>query len=268
MLNFVKRTLRSSLDALGFEIRRQKQLEQADDPYHALSLLLDPKEVTTIIDAGASIGDISKKLANLFPLATVHAIEPYPPFHECLDRIVRKNKRIRVSKLALSDQNGTAFLQINKSEGTNSLLPPAPEDNTAYGDQLDPNGEVRVETQTLDAFMKRNLIEQVHFLKLDLQGSELRCLRGASKAMETGSIRCILSEIMFARSYKDQPTAGALFHELIEKRGFTLFNLYQPHYHNGRLLQAEGLFLLPSVLSENKVRVKKSFQPHSLFPMK
>jgi hypothetical protein len=26
--------------------------------------------------------------------------------------------------------------------------------------------------------------------------------------------------------------------------------------------------LLPSVLSENKVRVKKSFQPHSLFPMK
>ena len=126
MLNFVKRTLRTSLYALGFEIRRTKQLEQADDPYYALSLILGSKEVTTVIDAGSSIGDVSKRLATIYSSATVHAIEPYPPFHECLDRIVRKNKRIRVSKLALSDQNGTAFLQINKSEGDEFSTPSCP----------------------------------------------------------------------------------------------------------------------------------------------
>ena len=268
MLNFVKRTLRTSLDALGFELRRKKQFEQADDPYHAISLLLDSQDTKTIIDAGASIGDTSQRLADLFPTATIHAIEPYPPFHESLDQVVKKNNRIRLSKLALSDQNGSAFLQINKSEGTNSLLEANDDGKKVYGDLLSPVTEVKVKTRTLDDFIKDNRIERIDFLKLDLQGSELPALRGATKAMKTGSIRCILCEIMFEPHYTDQPTAGALLHELIEKRGFTLFNLYQPHYHHGRLLQADGLFLLPSVISENKGRAEESFQPHSVFPLK
>ena len=139
----IRNAIRSLIDALGFDLRRKKQFEQADDPYHALPLLLDSKEVTTIIDAGASIGDISQKLANLVPLATVHAIEPYPPFHESLESIASKNKRIRLSKLALSDQNGSAFLQINKSEGTNSLLEANDDGKKVYGDLLSPVAKVK-----------------------------------------------------------------------------------------------------------------------------
>lgn len=264
MLNFVKRTLRSSLDALGFEIRRQKQLEQADDPYYALSLILGSKEVTTVIDAGASIGDISQKLAKLFPLATVHAIEPYPPFHESLERIASQNKRIRPAKLALSGQNGSKFLQINKSEGTNSLLRSNEEGKAIYGDLLSTTGEIKVITQMLDDFIHENSIEQVDLLKLDLQGGEINALKGAEKTLRNGNLKAILCEIMFRPCYENQVPWYELVAE-ISKRGFNLFNFYQLVYHHGQVCQADALFfhdsLHPSILEKQN----NNFLPHSKF---
>ena len=88
MLTLVRKAINASFSALGLECRRKASLSKADDPYHAISLLLDSQDTKTIIDAGASIGDTSQRLADLFPTATIHAIEPYPPFHESLDQVV------------------------------------------------------------------------------------------------------------------------------------------------------------------------------------
>ena len=215
MLNLIRKTLFATLDRFGFDLRRKKLHEQADDPYHAISILLDKKKTQTIIDAGASIGDISQKLTEMFPLATVHAIEPYPPFHAHLEKLATKNKRIRAEKLALSDENGSKVLQINKSEGTNSLLRPNEEGKAIYGDLLATTGEIKVKSQMLDDFLHENSIEQVDLLKLDLQGSELPALTGASEALSEGKIKCILCEIMFQPHYESQPSASALLHELV-----------------------------------------------------
>jgi len=91
LLNLVKKLIHSILDLLGYQIRRNKTIEQSDDPYHAISILLNKERTLTIIDAGASIGDISQKLTTMFPLATVHAIEPYHPFHAHLEKIATMN---------------------------------------------------------------------------------------------------------------------------------------------------------------------------------
>lgn len=265
MLTLVRKAINASFGILGLECRRKAILTKADDPYHAIALLLDQQETKTIIDAGASIGDTSQRLADLFPRATIHAIEPYPPFYEHLERTTKHNPRIRHGKFALSDQSGHALLQINQSEGTNSLLEANDDGKKVYGDLLSPVAEVKVKTQTLDDFIKANRIEHIDFLKLDLQGGELPALRGATKAMENGSIQCILCEIMFEPHYTAQPTAGALLHELIEKRGFTLFNLYQSHYHHGKILQVDALFLHSSKLSKAEENAKRNYQPYSRF---
>ena len=264
----IRNIIRSFIAPFGFELRRKKQFEQADDPYHALPLLLDSKEVTTIIDAGASIGDISQKLANLFPLATVHAIEPYPPFHESLESIASKNKRIRPAKLALSDQNGSKFLQINKSEGTNSLLKSNEDGKKIYGDLLSTTGQIKVKSQTLDDFIHEHAIEQVDLLKLDLQGSELPALIGASKALSEGRIKCILCEIMFHPSYESQSSAAAILHDLTERHDYTLFNLYQPNYHHGYLLQVDALLFHSSIHSVAMEKARLAFYPHSAISAK
>jgi len=261
----IRKAIGFTLNYFGFELRRKTHIEQADDPYHALSLLLDPKEVNTIIDAGASTGDISQRLAKLFPLATVHAIEPYPPFHESLESIKAKNKCIRPAKIALSDQNGSEFLQINKSEGTNSLLKADENGKAIYGDLLSKTGEIKVKTQMLDDFIHKNAIEQVDLLKLDLQGSEMPVLTGASKALSEGKIKCILCEIMFQPHYESQPSASAILHELMENHDYMLFNLYQPHHHHGYLCQTDALLFHSSVKSSAMRKARTAFYPHSPF---
>ena len=122
----------------------------------------------------------------MFPLATVYAIEPYPPFYNHLEKLAIQNKRIRIKNIALSDENGTQVLKINKSEGTNSLLKSNVEGKEIYGDLLTTTSQIAVKTQTLDDFFQENSIEQIDLLKLDLQGSELSALSGASEALSKG----------------------------------------------------------------------------------
>ena len=266
-MNLVRKTLFATLDRFGFDLRRTKPHEQADDPYHAISILLNKEKTRTIIDAGASIGNITQKLLKMFPLATVHAIEPYPPFHAHLEKLAAKNKRIRAKKLALSGQNGSEFLQINKSEGTNSLLKSNADGKKIYGDLLATTGQIKVKSQTLDDFIHEHAIEQVDLLKLDLQGSELQALTGASEALSEGKIKCILCEIMFQPNYESQPSASAILHELVGNHDYVFFNLYQPHHHHGYLCQADALLFHTSIHSSAREKAHLAFHPYSALPL-
>ena len=267
MLNLIRKALFASLDRLGLDLRRKKLHEQADDPYQAISILLDKEKTRNIIDAGASIGETSLKLAEMFPLSTVHAIEPYPPFHSKLEKLATENKRILAKRIALSDENGYGVLKINKSEGTNSLLRSNDNGKEIYGDLLTSTGEIDVKTQIIDDFLKENSIEQVDLLKLDLQGSELQALTGASRALREGKIKCILCEIMFQPHYESQPPASAILNELVGKHDYMLFNLYQQHHHHGYLCQADALLFHSSIHSTARDNARLTFQPHSALPL-
>jgi FkbM family methyltransferase len=267
LLNLIRKVLSASLDRLGFDLRRKKIHELADDPYHAISILLDREKTRNIIDAGASIGETSLKLAEMFPLSTVHAIEPYPPFHSKLEKLATENKSILPKRLALSDENGSGLLKINKSKGTNSLLRSSDNGKAIYGDLLTSTGEIEVKTQKLDDFLKENAIEQVDLLKLDLQGSELQALIGASRALKEGKIKCILCEIMFQPHYESQPPANAILNELVTKHNYMLFNLYQSHHHHGYLCQADALLFHSSIHSIARDNARLAFQPHSALPL-
>ena len=261
----IKPIIKSLVKFFGYEFRNIEQFEQTDDPYHVLSLILESDGIKTIIDGGASIGDISQKLSYMFPCSTVYAIEPYPVFHTNLEQIASENKKIQAVKIALSDKNGSIVLKINKSEGTNSLLRSSEEGSAIYGDLIKTIGEIEVKSQMLDTFIDENSIEQVDLLKLDLQGSELPALLGASKSLSDGRIKCILCEIMFHPHYEFQPSASAILHELMDKYDYKLFNLYQPHHHHGYLCQADALLLHSSISSAIKLKAQQFFHPNSNF---
>jgi FkbM family methyltransferase len=267
LLSLIKKIIRSILYLLGYQLKCTKTTEQSDDPYYAISILLDKEKALTIIDAGASIGDISQNLSEMFPLATVHSIEPYPPFHAQLEKVASENRRILVNKLALSDENGSRLLQINKSEGTNSLLKSNDKGKEIYGDMLSNIGEIEVQCQTLDDFLTENSIEQVDLLKLDLQGSELPALKGATKALKDGKIKCILCEIMFQAHYKSQPSASEILNTLMNNHDYNLFNFYQHHHHKGYLCQVDALFFHKSIHQSVLIKADAKYQNHSLIPL-
>jgi len=263
MKNFIK----FILNQLDLDIHRKSLYESADDPIKVLEILFKNNGLSTIIDGGASIGTITRRFCDTFKDARIYAFEPYQPHFDTLQEVANNNKRIIPVKKGLSNKNENQSLFLNQSSGTNSLLRATKQGQAIYGDQLKEIGQTEVECTTLDHYLQSKEIESVDILKLDLQGGELDALDGASKTLEEGKINCILCEMMLESHYQNQPSAGRLLHSLIEKYGFSLFNLYQLHHHHGRFIYADALFVLPSFLESITKKLPLQFHPHSKLPI-
>lgn len=127
--------------------------------------------------------------------------------------------------LALGDRTGNATLHATRSPQSSSLYPPSPEAIELHP-QLAAHEEVgrrEISLTTLDTWIAETSPANLpHFLKLDVQGSELDVLRGAERSLERA--RAIQLEVEFERLYEGQ----ALFGEIdayLRDRGYVLWRL-------------------------------------------
>lgn len=263
MLDYIKYFIKRKIHKLGYEIHNSDQISSSDDPIFILSKLLSNNEVRYIIDGGASIGSTSILLSNLFPKAKIFSIDPYPPFFKALIHASNRNPNISAHNTALSNYNGISTLNINMSEGTNSLLDIKDENSRVYGDLLAKKDQIEVVCTTLDSFTEENSIENIDILKLDLQGHELKALEGASKILQKQKVGILLCEIIFEDIYEGQTRPYELINFLIKEHSFKFFNFYQKNYHRGRLLQADIILFHESLLDIIKNNCENSFHPYS-----
>ena len=103
-------------------------------------------------------------------------------------------------------------------------------------------GTIDVETETLESFCVKNNIYNIDILKMDVQGGELKVLKGAENLLINKSIDFIYSEIWFLAGYIGQP----LYHDLatyLNSLGYSPFALFNMHYgKDGRYLWGDALF--------------------------
>ncbi len=125
------------------------------------------------VDIGAHIGSYTLPLARTFK--TVIAFEPNPYNRYILNLNVKLNKlsNVRVEPVALSNMTGVVPLYVQSDQGGTSSL-----NKKHYGIHYDKI--VRVKVLRLDDFGFRN----VGFVKIDVEGEELRVLKGASDTIE------------------------------------------------------------------------------------
>ena len=112
----LKFLLKKLILSLGYSLLNMNITKRSDDPFIIINKLLPDFDTKLIVDAGASIGETSKKLSKFFPKAKIHAIEPFPKFYHILEENCKKNANITPYNFALSDVEGTVSLNINKSE--------------------------------------------------------------------------------------------------------------------------------------------------------
>ncbi|MCR4285720.1 MAG: FkbM family methyltransferase, partial [Candidatus Kaiserbacteria bacterium] len=115
-------------------------------------------------DIGANIGFYSLLGSHL--AKEVHSFEPFPETFRGLLR----NKRINIvmNNIALLDKKGKFYMQEGGNPGRNRIAD---------------TGKTEVEATTLDAYCEeRNVWPTV--MKIDVEGSELRMLVGASQALK------------------------------------------------------------------------------------
>lgn len=127
------------------------------------------------LDIGAHMGTYSMHLSKFSK--EVHAFEAQKSTSQNLNRGIELNERdnIIVHSFALSDYHGDGALHRVSADGGGSTLI----DEVAV--HMDGDfGKELVHIRTLDSFN----LENVGFLKLDVEGSELKVLKGAVKTLE------------------------------------------------------------------------------------
>ena len=261
----MKTLIRNILKSLDFGLHRISLQTLKDDPIYVSTKLFNPLNFKCVIDGGASVGSISKRLCINFPNAIIHAFEPYHYHFDSLLKLANENTRIVPIQKALSYKNGKNYLYINNESGTNSFLRTNQNGQYIYGDQLNEIGKIKVDSISLDEYLKVNNISSVDLLKLDLQGGEFDALKGADKYLESGSIKCIICEVMFGTFYDNQPSAGMLLSQLTDHYDYKLFNFYQSNYHCGKIIFSDALLIHRNYVDEIKKTSEALFHPHSDF---
>ena len=137
-----------------------------------------------IIDAGAYIGDSSLAFTKL-TLRNVHAFEPFEEsYNKMLDNIKLNDvENIVPVKASLSDKNGEEkiYLSGDNVQGITS------DENVRRYDK-----SFTVKTMTIDKYVEENDLN-VGFIKVDVEGTEKRLLKGAIETIKSQKPLLVLS---------------------------------------------------------------------------
>ncbi len=197
-------------------------------------------EYRSVIDGGANRGSFTDAFLQLHRPERFVLVEPIPDLAEKLRARYAGKPGISIVSAALSDKNGGAQFEINRSDASSSLLPIDPRNTKWFGRDLRVARIIRVPTITLPALMEAQGLQTVDLLKLDLQGAERFVLTGGETVLDR--IRVIYTEIFFEQLYSD----AWLFwdtNEFLASRGFKLCGLSNiVHPADGDLLQANATF--------------------------
>ena len=182
-----------------------------------LNLLYPENQKLTIFDVGACEGEDSIRYANMYPSGKIYCFEPLPNnFEKVKQNIVKYQKNnIQPYCLAMSDANGTGEFHVSSGRPeaakdsdnwdygnkSSSLLPP--DKVKDHFEWLKFNEVITVETATLADFCKKEKINSIDLIHMDVQGAELKVLSGAKDFLH--NIKAIWLEVEAVRLYERQP---------------------------------------------------------------
>lgn len=192
-----------------------------EDLHLAVESLLKPGMVC--MDVGAHFGEVALHMAmKVGATGEVYAFEPEPSLYERLIKHAERNeKKMRICTVpaALNDRTGSATLYAASED----------EDNQGLGSLMNSRPQLRrqvvVQTTTLDAFVKQQKIERIDLIKVDIQGAEIRFLRGGHE-----TFRKFSPDLLIEFSPDDLKASGKTsrdLYEVLETYGYQLFRMKQ-----------------------------------------
>jgi len=164
--------------------RRNLLASKLEATHHELVKFIKPGDVC--FDVGASFGRYTLDLSKLVgPTGRVYCFEPLEYAFKVLTRIVRLYglKNVSCFNIGLADQKGKMRFLVpikpnNKPALSMGYLDVGPRPNRFLLQEED-------EVTSVDDFCKDNGISKVHFIKCDVEGTELSFLKGAQRVLKT-----------------------------------------------------------------------------------
>ncbi len=149
-----------------------------------------PYNSMTIIDIGANIGIVTQFMRQY--AKKLYAVEPATEHFEAL----KKNKEfnhwdnVELFNFAISDTDGDDMLRIYKTNRTSHSIVKFLDNDKFISE--------KVKTKAFDTFFKENKIDEVDFIKFDVEGAEEKILFSPGFVAVADKIKAIEIEFHFA----------------------------------------------------------------------
>jgi FkbM family methyltransferase len=156
-----------------------RSLAHQDFPYRAITQTRELAVGGIMLDIGANNGRMSISRVMLGDVRVAYCAEPEPLNYACLVRNVRDNGLrglVLPDRVAIGSDNTTVLMMRGRTSGGHRVVNPGSR-------QKRPT--IEVPCLTLDTWCERMGIDlqQVSFVKVDTQGSEIHVLRGAPRVL-------------------------------------------------------------------------------------
>jgi FkbM family methyltransferase len=179
----------------------------------AADALIDPLKVKVALDVGSRDAEVALYLKSHYPNARVYAFECNPAAVEICRQKLAGQKEVFLVDRAVSDEEGPLdFFAIDAEKtitphkdgniGASSLY----RARTDYPHETYVQKCITVESVTLEAWAQREGIEGIDVIWMDLQGAELRALKGLGELI--GKVQLIYTEVEYKQIYVGQPLAA------------------------------------------------------------
>ncbi|WP_406684236.1 FkbM family methyltransferase [Seonamhaeicola sp. MEBiC1930] len=206
---------------------------KSDTPLKSdLLKLFNKKDRLVILDIGGCEGEESIKYSRLFPFSTIFIFEPLPNNLELIKKHINKYQvnNVELIPFAVSNKKGISHFHVSSGHPkeqaddldwdfgnkSSSLLQPNINNNP---DWLDFNKKIDVETIMLKDFIIERNLKEIDFIHMDVQGAELKVLKGAKDYLE--NVKAIWLEVSNIELYKNQPLTTDV-EVFMKSKGFTL----------------------------------------------
>ena len=174
-----------------------------------------------------------------------------PDKEEYKKLIANKSESTLVINSALAEKSKLVDFNICKWQEVSSIYIPNHSVLDRYEDsnRFEIDRTITLEADTIDSLLQKENIEEIDFIKIDTQGSELDILKGATNYFE--SLIGLEVEVEFIELYHKQPLFSEV-NKFIESKGFSLIDLRKCYWkrkgknnsnRKGQLIYADALYL-------------------------
>jgi FkbM family methyltransferase len=196
-----------------------------------------------IFDVGANVGQSITRFRALFERPVIHAFEPDARAFQSLQEQFAGVEGVTLNPIALGAAATTAILHRNNFHEVSSLVPL--DGASWWGRALDLREveQTTVTVDTIDGYCAAQGIGTIDLLKVDVQGFEPECLRGAAGMLAARNVRAIQLEVILHPLYA-RPLHFADVETLLVPHGYRLFTVFDLGIAaSGELMQLDAFYV-------------------------